>query len=121
MAISRGQMERQLREGGGIMSLSKEGIGGGDYRGIDMGSRTGFGILKKISALPYIYYSGPKCTDPDYCNESEIRERLVDIIEQEGPMFVEVAFKSYLRSAGIQKLGRQIRNFFLPMTKITIQ
>ena len=49
MAISRGQMERQLREGGGIMSLSKEGIGGGDYRGIDMGSRTGFGILKKIS------------------------------------------------------------------------
>ena len=35
--------------GGGIMSLSKEGIGGGDYRGIDMGSRTGFGILKKIS------------------------------------------------------------------------
>ena len=42
-------MERQLRMGGGIMSLSKEGIGGGDYRGIDMGSRTGFGILKKIS------------------------------------------------------------------------
>ena len=35
--------------GGGIMSLSKEGIGGGDYRGIDMGSRTGFGILKKIT------------------------------------------------------------------------
>jgi len=49
MTISRGQMNRQLREGGGIMSLSKEGIGGGDYRGIDMGSRTGFGILKKIS------------------------------------------------------------------------
>jgi len=42
-------MNRQLREGGGIMSLSKEGIGGGDYRGIDMGSRTGFGLLKKIS------------------------------------------------------------------------
>ena len=51
MTISRGQMERQLREGGGIMSLSKEGIGGGDYRGIDMGSRTGFGILKKVKRL----------------------------------------------------------------------
>ena len=49
MTISRGQMNRQLYESGGIMSLSKEGIGGGDYRGIDMGSRTGFGILKKIS------------------------------------------------------------------------
>ena len=49
MTISRGQMKRQLYEGGGIMSLSKEGIGGGDYRGIDMGSRTGFGILKKIT------------------------------------------------------------------------
>ena len=44
-------MERQLREGGGIMSLSKEGIGGGDYKGIDMGSRTGFGILKKVKNL----------------------------------------------------------------------
>ena len=30
------------------MRLSQEGIGGGDYKGIDMGSRTGFGILKKI-------------------------------------------------------------------------
>ena len=49
MTISRGQMKRQLYEGGGIMTLSKEGIGGGDYKGIDMGSRTGFGILKKIS------------------------------------------------------------------------
>ena len=29
--------------------LSKEGIGGGDYRGIDMGSRAGFGIIKKIT------------------------------------------------------------------------
>ena len=42
-------MNRQLYESGGIMSLSKEGIGGGDYKGIDMGSRTGFGILKKIT------------------------------------------------------------------------
>jgi len=42
-------MERQLRMGGGIMSLSKEGIGGGDYRGIDMGSRAGFGVIKKIT------------------------------------------------------------------------
>ena len=49
MTISRGQMNRQLYENGGIMSLSKEGIGGGDYKGIDMGSRTGFGILKKIT------------------------------------------------------------------------
>ena len=44
-------MKRQLYESGGIMSLSKEGIGGGDYRGIDMGSRTGFGILKKVKRL----------------------------------------------------------------------
>ena len=42
-------MKRQLYEGGGIMGLSKEGIGGGDYRGIDMGSRAGFGIIKKIT------------------------------------------------------------------------
>ena len=50
MTISRGQMKRQLYEGGGIMTLSKEGIGGGDYKGIDMGSRTGFGLIKKIAS-----------------------------------------------------------------------
>ena len=42
-------MKRQLYQGGGIMGLSKEGIGGGDYKGYDMGSRVGFGILKKIT------------------------------------------------------------------------
>ena len=42
MTISRGQMKRQLYMGGGIMSLSKEGIGGGIIKGVDMGSRTGF-------------------------------------------------------------------------------
>ena len=41
-------MNRQLYQGGGIMSLSKEGIGGGDYKGIDMGSRVGYGIIKKV-------------------------------------------------------------------------
>ncbi len=30
-------MKRQLYEGGGIMSLSKEGIGGGDYKGYRYG------------------------------------------------------------------------------------
>ena len=49
MPISRGQMNRQLYRGGGIMSLSKEGIGGGDYKGYDMGSRVGYGIIKKIT------------------------------------------------------------------------
>ena len=41
-------MKRQLYEGGGIMAFRKN-IGGGDYRGIDMGSRAGFGIIKKIT------------------------------------------------------------------------
>ena len=41
-------MRRELRANGGIMGLSKEGIGGGDYKGIDMGSRVGFGLIKKI-------------------------------------------------------------------------
>jgi len=41
-------MNRQLRKGGGIMNLSSGTIGGGDYAGIPMGSRTGFGLLKKI-------------------------------------------------------------------------
>ena len=41
-------MQRQLRQSGGIMNAASETIGGGDYAGIPMGSRTGFGILKKI-------------------------------------------------------------------------
>ena len=48
MAISRFLMNRQLQADGGIMNLSQEGIGGGDYKGQDMGSRTGFNILKKV-------------------------------------------------------------------------
>ena len=48
MAITRGQMQRQLRQSGGIMNAASGTIGGGDYAGIPMGSRTGFGILKKI-------------------------------------------------------------------------
>ena len=48
MAITRGQMQRQLRQSGGIMDVASGTIGGGDYAGIPMGSRTGFGILKKI-------------------------------------------------------------------------
>jgi hypothetical protein len=48
MAITRGQMQRQLRRGGGIMDVASGTIGGGNYAGIPMGSRTGFGILKKI-------------------------------------------------------------------------
>jgi len=44
-------MNRQLYMGGGIMSLSKEGIGGGDYKGYDMGSRIGFGIVDDIKDL----------------------------------------------------------------------
>ena len=35
-------MKRQLYQGGGIMGLSKEGIGGGIIKGVDMGTRTGF-------------------------------------------------------------------------------
>ncbi len=48
MAITRGQMQRQLRKGGGIMNVASGTIGGGNYAGIPMGSRTGFGILKKL-------------------------------------------------------------------------
>ena len=48
MAITRGQMQRQLKRGGGIMNVASGTIGGGNYTGIPMGSRTGFGILDKV-------------------------------------------------------------------------
>jgi len=43
-------MQRQLRRGGGIMNVASGTIGGGNYAGIPMGSRTGFGILKKLKS-----------------------------------------------------------------------
>ena len=46
--INRAKMPRQLRNKGGIMSISQGTIGGGDYTGIPMGSRTGFGLISKI-------------------------------------------------------------------------
>ncbi len=41
-------MQRQLRQSGGIMDVASGTIGGGDYAGIPMGSRTGFGFLRKL-------------------------------------------------------------------------
>ena len=41
--INRTKMPRQLRNKGGIMT-----IGGGDYTGIPMGTRTGFGLISKV-------------------------------------------------------------------------
>ena len=41
--INRAKMPRQLRNKGGIMT-----IGGGDYTGIPMGTRTGFGLISKV-------------------------------------------------------------------------
>ena len=49
--ITRSQMRRQLRAQGGIMSVAPGTIGGGDYTGIPMGSRTGFGIVSKIKDI----------------------------------------------------------------------
>jgi len=46
--INRAKMPRQLRNKGGIMSVTPGTIGGGDYTGIPMGSRTGFGIVSDI-------------------------------------------------------------------------
>ena len=48
MPITRSQIRRQLRRQGGIMDVTPGTIGGGNYTGIPMGSRTGFGLLKKI-------------------------------------------------------------------------
>ena len=46
-------MNRQLYMGGGIMSLSKEGIGGGSIKGVDMGRRIGFLILLSQQRKPF--------------------------------------------------------------------
>jgi len=48
MPITRSQIRRQLRRQGGIMDVTPGTIGGGNYTGIPMGSRTGFGILDKV-------------------------------------------------------------------------
>ena len=45
---NRAKMPRQLRNKGGIMSISQGTIGGGGYTGIPMGSRTGFGLVDKL-------------------------------------------------------------------------
>ena len=46
--INRAKMPRQLRNKGGIMNISQGTIGGGNYTGIPMGSRTGFGLISKL-------------------------------------------------------------------------
>ena len=69
-----------------------------------------------------VYYNGPKCINPTECSERIIQERLTELIQVEGPMFVDVAYRAYIRSAGISKVGSQIRrilnrNLQIPISK----
>ena len=57
---------------------------------------------------PYVAWSG-EAPDPRVAPWSEVTRVLGDIVEAEGPVLVERAYRLYARASGIQRVGRQVR------------
>ena len=58
----------------------------------------------------YTPYSGSDCRDPRRASLDTIAHGLLRIIEVEGPMVVKRAFDIYLRSCGIKRMGRDLKD-----------
>ena len=58
----------------------------------------------------YTKYIGEGFKDPRDCSKSEIINGLVAIVEAEGPILVKRVYDIFLRSAGIKRLGGQLKN-----------
>ena len=58
----------------------------------------------------YTKYIGEGFKDPRDCSKTEIINGLVAIVEAEGPILVKRVYDIILRSAGIKRLGGQLKN-----------
>ena len=58
----------------------------------------------------YTKYIGEGFKDPRDCSKTEIINGLVAIVEAEGPILVKRVYDIFLRSAGIKRLGGQLKN-----------
>lgn len=68
-------------------------------------------VTKNLSLTPYTTFDGSDLEDPSSANYSnnKVAEGLCRIVEVEGPMLAESAYKTYLRACGIRRLGGQLK------------
>ena len=64
--------------------------------------------LASDGVMPYVAWSGV-APDPRSAPSNEVAKVLGDIVETEGPMLAERAYRLYARACGIQRVGRQVR------------
>jgi hypothetical protein len=59
--------------------------------------------------VPYAHWQPRALEHPDDCSVNDIAGVLAEIVQTEGPMVEDRAFKLYARAAGIQRLRRPVR------------
>ncbi len=57
----------------------------------------------------YKQFEGPPCVHPHQGGLVEVSDGLVRIVEVEGPVLAKRAYDVYLRSCGIQRMGRELK------------
>ncbi|MGH2608962.1 MAG: AAA domain-containing protein, partial [Tepidiformaceae bacterium] len=62
------------------------------------------------AVLPYGGWAPRPVPDPRTAGVDAILGPLVSIIETEGPMFCSLAYRIYVKAAGLQRVGREIRS-----------
>ena len=60
--------------------------------------------------MRYARWAPRPVPDPRTAGIDTIVELLVEIVEAEGPMFCSVAYRIYVKAAGLQRVGREIRS-----------
>lgn len=66
--------------------------------------------FSKNGLRPYLKYNGPSFQDPRTVQTSQVAKGLCQIIQVEGPMLAKRAYNIYLRSCGIQRMGKSLKH-----------
>lgn len=78
---------------------------------LDVSKPLAFGASTSVDGvelLPYVEWSG-HAVDPHTASLDDVEELLRAIVETEGPVLEDRAYRIYVRASGIQRLGQQIR------------
>lgn len=81
-----------------------------DDEGDDDHKRVASGLPMPSAVLPYSRWAPQPLPDPRTAGVDAIIGPLVSIIDAEGPMFCSVAYRIYVKAAGLQRVGRDIRS-----------
>jgi len=70
---------------------------------------------------PYRAFKGDSFDDPRTTNSAVVAYGLFQIIESEGPMIAKRAYDTYLRAAGVRRMGRELKKLMNRALDIAIR